>query len=194
MNLVSPLGPFVLLIMRIQTLIEHARLTSTDAYVPWDVWGRDTVIVGGVPMLSGAHSGLCPLVQGVYVIVVGTDDTPDANASHPHLILRTFDLSRWGRSVLGGGRAELKVLVEDGGQLSLPGVEGLIQRGFDSLGNRKFMYMVRYFRFWRICGGLMLWEELLSWSRGCIARLGVDLSSSNVQLEVVDGPLVLLML
>ena len=143
----QPLGPFVLLIMRIQTLIEHARLISTDAYVPWDVWGRDAVIVGGVLMLGGADSGLCPLVQGVYMIVAGTGDTPDANASHPHLILCTCDLSRRGRSVLSSGTTELKVLFEDGGRLSLPGVEGLVEWGFDSPGNGKFMYMVRYFRF-----------------------------------------------
>ena len=37
-KLVGPNGSKVLLVVRIQTLIEHLRST-TDACVPWDVWG-----------------------------------------------------------------------------------------------------------------------------------------------------------
>ena len=115
------------------------------------------MIIGGVPILGSTNSGPYPLVQGVHVIVMGMDDTrPDDDVSHLHPILSIFDLSRRGRNDLGGGGAELKVLFEDGEGLSLPGDEGLVEWGFDSLSNGMLEYLVSCFRF-----GKWLWTNAM---------------------------------
>ena len=46
MMLSHHLGPSVLLIVRIQTLIERARSKGTDPCVPWDTWGSDAASLG----------------------------------------------------------------------------------------------------------------------------------------------------
>ena len=38
-------GLCILLIVWIQTLIEHVRSASTDTCVPWDEWGRDVAVM-----------------------------------------------------------------------------------------------------------------------------------------------------
>ena len=180
---VSRNGPPFLLIMRIQTLIDHARSTSTDTCVPWDVWGKDTLVMG-VPIRSIAHGGLHPLVQGVHVILVGMDNT--GSCLHP--ILHTFDLSWRGRSVLphrdGGVGTERRISFEDERRFSLQGEEGMIEWGFDSLGDGRFMYLVSCFRFWKSGGRLTLWKEWFFWFGGRVACLGTDLSGSIVQARI----------
>ena len=155
-RLVGHSRPRVLLIVRIQTLIEHVRSTGTDACVPWDVWGRGAAVM---EVLMHGYGGPHPLVQGVRVTIVRMCTkmyfTPGVEENHRHPHLCTFDLSQRGWSVLPrwgeDGRTEQRVLFETGRKLFLQGGEGMVEWGFDPLGDGKFMYLVSSFRSWK-CG------------------------------------------
>jgi len=176
-------APPVLLVVRIQTLIERVCSTTTDACVPWDVWGRGAAVME-FPMRGSARDGPYPLVQGAHVILVKVYDTPVADGSGFHLypILYTFDFSRRGCSLLPlwdeGGGTERRVLFNDGQQFVLQGNEWIVEWEFNPLGDGGFMYLVSHFRRWKRDRRLTLYEEhfLRSWER--VARVGADLSGS----------------
>jgi len=173
-KLVGPSRLRVLLIVRVRTLIDHVRSKGTGARVPWDIWGRGTAVIE-VPMRSQGNP--YPLVQGVHVIIVEmytrmyTYITPgvDENHHHPHLCI--FDLSKRGRSALPlwgeGGGTERRVLYEDGRKLLLQGGEGMVEWGFDPLGDGKFMYLVSRFCRWK-CGDRLTLQSGYSGSGGTL--------------------------
>lgn len=98
----------VLLVVRIQALIEHMYSVSTGDYVPWHKWGKGVVVMG-IPHRSNSSR---PLVQGSHVVM----------ADHPHL--RTFDFSRRGCGVLlRWYGVEWWTLFEDGRVVPLQGKE-----------------------------------------------------------------------
>jgi len=152
-------GPCVLLVVRIQTLIEHVRSTGADTCVPWDVWGRGAGVMH-VPMYGRASGGPYPLVQGVRMLLVKHCTTPGCG-NHDHLHLCTFDLSRRGRSILplwdGGGGTERRVSFEDRQNSLLHEDERMVAWWFDAVGDGKLTYLVSRFRRWKSGTRLMLW-------------------------------------
>ena len=150
----------VLFIVRMQTLIEHERSTIADAWVSWDVWGRDAVAME-IQRRGRTRGGPYPLVQGARVILVKMYDTPGVDGNHhqPHLCM--FDLSRRGCSTLPlwdkGDGTERRALFEEGRKLLLEGDEGMVEWGFDPLGDGRFIYLVSRLRHLQSGGRLMLW-------------------------------------
>ena len=138
-------GQCDLLIVRIQTLVEHVRSMSAGACVPWDVWGRGAVVME-IPTRGPGRSGPFPLVQGVHVVIYVASDG-DRNHHHPHLY--TFDLSRWGCGILplwdGGSGNERRISFEGGRKLSLQGGEGTSDWLVEALGDGRFTYLVSRF-------------------------------------------------
>ena len=155
-KLVGRSEPRVLLIARIQNLIERVHSTSADHCVSWDVWGRGAAVME-VPIHS--RGSPYPLVQGVRVTIVRMYTkmyfTPGVDENHRHPHLCTFDLSQRGWSVLPlwgeDNGIERRLLFEGGRGLFLQGGEGMVEWGFDPLGDGKFMYLVSCFRSWK-CG------------------------------------------
>ena len=175
-KLVSPNGSSVSLVVRIQTLIEHVHSTA-DARVPWDVWGRNSVVIE-VLTPSYARSGPCPLVQGVHAIFV---KLPPAGRNHHHPHFLTFDLSRRGWSILplwDGDGTERRAIFEDGRKFLLQGGGSVVRWRIYSLGDDKLMYLVSCFRRWESTSRLMPSQDQLSSFGWCVARLGVCLSGS----------------
>ena len=156
-KLVSPNGPQVVLVVRIQILIEHVCSMSPDIYVPWDEWGRGAVVME-IPQRAGAYDGSYPLVHGVHMTWVTMAATPgvDGCLSHPHLC--AFDLSWRGLSILPlwdeGGGTERRVSLEDGWHFLLQGSQGMNDWGFYSLADGRFMYLVSRSHFWK-SGGML---------------------------------------
>ena len=139
-KLISPQHTLrVLLIVRTQTLIEHMRSASADTCVPWDVWGRGTVVMK-VPPRDGPY----PLVHGTRMIVVRKSATPGIEGYHHHL--HTFDFSRRGWSVLplcdDGDGVGRRAAFEDGRNLLLQGDQKMVEWRFQSLGDGRFIYLV----------------------------------------------------
>ena len=133
--------PTVLLVVRIQDLIEHVCSTCTDVRIPWDEWGRGAVIVenqvfGYSPSIY-VHD--THLVLFEYSHGFGTGDC---------LRVRIFDFSRRGCSALPlclwdveGSGARRKALFSDGRKsvserFDAAGAGSLSQMG--SLGNGNF--------------------------------------------------------
>jgi len=159
MKLVSHNRSRVLLIARMQTLIEYVRSTGTGACVPWDIWGRGAAIME-IPIPDGALGGPYPLVQGVHVILVKMSTSPSTDGPHPRPCLCIFDLSRRRFSTLPrwdvDGGIEREVPLEDGRQVLLQGDEWMVEWGFDPLGDGEFMYLVSCFRYWESTSRLTL--------------------------------------
>ena len=181
-KLARPRAVPVLLVVRVQTLIEHVRSASTDACVPWDVWARDAAVME-VPTRGSTRDGPFPLVRGVHVILIKVYDTPGADGSHlPHPLLYTFDFSRRGCSLLPlwgeGGGTERRVLFEDGQQSVLQRDEWVAERTLNPLGDGGFMHLVSCFHRWKRGCRLTLYQEKFLRSRGYVTRLGADLSGS----------------
>ena len=150
-GLVSPDGLQVLLIVKIQTLIEYVRSMhmDSDTRVPWEEWGSGAAVME-VPGCICAYEGPFLFIQGVRMTWVYV--TPGVDGLyHPHLC--SFDLSRRGWNILPfrdeGNGTERRVLFEDGRQISLQGHEGMVESQFDSLGDGKFMYLVSRSRRWK---------------------------------------------
>lgn len=145
----------VLLIVRIQTLIGHVRSMGTNACVPWDVWGRDTVVME-LPQSDNGSGGEYPSVQGARVIVVKRTVTPGVDGYRSQL--RTFDFGRRGWGVLPlrdkGNGPERMALFEDGQDLLVQGGWEMVGWGFDSLGDGRFLHVVSRFLCWE-CGGTL---------------------------------------
>jgi len=151
-KLVKPRMSPVLVIVRIQTLIEHVCSTSTDTCdtcVPWDVWGRSAAVME-VQTHGSAHGGPYPLVQGAHVLLVKMHTTSSTDGSSRNHYLHTFDLSLRGCSLLPlwgeGDGTERRVLFEDGQKFLLQGAGWMLEWGFNPLGDGKFMYLVSLFR------------------------------------------------
>ena len=153
-ELVGSRGPRVLLIVRMQTLIEHVRSASADACVPWDVWGSGAVVLGASSS-DGAYGYPLPLVHGTRVIAVQRS-TSISGPDVYHHNLRTFDFSQWGWSVLPlcdeGSGTERRVAFRDGRSLLLQGNEDMDEWKFHSLSDGRIMYLVSRFRHWKIVG------------------------------------------
>jgi len=146
-KLVSYHEPRILLIVRIQTLIEHVRSTGTEACVSWDAWGRDAAVME-VPIRGSARGGPYPLVQGVHVILVEKSPSPSPDGPRLHLCICPFDLSRRSYSALplwdGDGGTEREVSFEGRQPLSLQRDDGIVERRIGSLGDGKFVYQVSF--------------------------------------------------
>jgi len=174
-KLAKPHTSPVLFIVRVQTLIEYVCSTSTDTCVPWDMWGRGAVVME----LPTYGSGPYPLVQGVHVILVKMHVTPSADgSSRDHL--HTFDLGRRGCSLLPlwdkGIGTERRVSFKDGREFFLQVAAWMLEWGFNSLGDGKFMYLVSRFCRWKCGGRLTPCQDQLFWFRVVVARVGADLS------------------
>lgn len=106
----------VLLVVRIQPLIERVCSTGTGANIPWDEWGRDAVIMEN-PVL---RYGLDVHVHGTHLVLL---EMPYQFVQRGCPRIRTFDFGRRGRSVLPlldkSGGAERKALFSDGGEFVL---------------------------------------------------------------------------
>ena len=154
MKLVSHRGPCVLLIVRIQTLIEHVCSMTPDASVPWDMWGRGVAV-----MELPARSDLFPLVQGVHVILAKLYSPPGADRHYTNLHI--FDFNRRGWSTLPpwseGDGTERMVLLEGGRDVLLRGTEITFGWGFHSLGDGSIVYLVSRFRRRKSDGRLTSW-------------------------------------
>ena len=92
----------VLIVVRIQTLIEHLCSVSTDGCVPWDEWKRGAVVmkVPQVPRRGHDYTGSKPFVHGVHVVLMEQYTADDVERSQDSFHLRTFDFSRWGCGTL----------------------------------------------------------------------------------------------
>ena len=147
----------VLFIVRVQTLIEHMGSTTTDACVPWDVWGK-TAAVLEVQTHGTANGGPYPVVQGVHVILVKMHATSGADGPYLNPHFHTFDLSLRGCSLLPfggeGGGTERTVSFEGGQVFLLPGAEWMFERGFNPLSDGRFVHLVSLFRRWKRGGRL----------------------------------------
>ena len=146
-ELVSSRGPRVLLIVRMQTLFEHVRSATTDACVPWDVWGSGAVVLE-TPPRDGANCRPHPLVHGAHMIAVQRSTIPGADGSHHSIYTSNF--SRRGWSVLPlckeGSGVERRVAFKDGQSILLQENEEVDEWKFDSPSNGKIMYLVSRFR------------------------------------------------
>ena len=148
LRLIGRLGLCILLIGRIQTLIEHVRSVSTDGCVPWDKWGRDVVVMDmGVPRHVRPSGVPYPSVHGARVIVIKRSTTSDGYGHRNHL--HTFDFSRRGWNALRlyreGDRVARMAVFEDGQDLLLQGSEVMKEWGFRSLGDGRLIYLVSRF-------------------------------------------------
>jgi len=177
-TLVSPNGPRVFLIVRIQTLIKCVYSTNPDTCVPWEEWGRGGAVMELLDSTS-AYKGPYLSIQGVRAICVnatlGVDGLP-----RPQLQLHTFDLSRRGWSTLPlwdeGDETVRKVLFEDGRQFFLQGGGRIAESRFDPLRDGEFMYLVSRFHRWGGDGMLTPGKGQLYPFRRRVARLEVGLS------------------
>jgi hypothetical protein len=127
---------YVKLAFRTQALIEQACSPSTDRDIPWDEWGRGSVVLD-VP-ISGV---LSVLAQGARVITMEHCTVPGSHRSQ--FRFRTFDFSLRACGTLsdiGEGSESVRVARhEDGRDLLLGGSEDL---GVDSMGDGIFFYPV----------------------------------------------------
>ena len=138
-----------LIIVRVQTLIEHACSSGAEDYVPWDEWGRDATVME-IPIDD--DDGSYPLVHGARVVLVKMGVVPH---------LRIFDFSRRGCSILPpwgeGDGAERMASFEGGQNLLLQGDEDMTGWRLDTLGNGDFVHLVSYFHHWDSGGRLIVW-------------------------------------
>ena len=78
----------ILLVVRINTLIEHVCSTRTDVHLPWDEWGRNAVIMEDLPFGSGFPF----YVHGTHLVMVLT--VPCRRGLMECHRARTFDFGR----------------------------------------------------------------------------------------------------
>jgi len=140
-KLVNPQRPHVLLVVRIQPLIEYICSASTETCVPWREWGRDVVVMR-VPWRYAPY----PLVHGTNMIVVKKSTTPGIDRYHYNLSI--FDFSRRGWSLLlpcdDDGGVGWRAAFERGRNLLLQGSQEMDKRRFHSLGDGRFMCLVSH--------------------------------------------------
>ena len=138
----------VCIVLRTQTLIEHACSVGTNTYIPWEEWGGD-VIVMEMPTFSPTI-----YIQGVHVVGVERRRVSgDVNMNH--MCLRIFNFSKWGHSTLcdEGGEAVRETWYEDGRELLLEGNGNVSRLGLGSLGNGIFYSLVSCLCHWKMSVG-----------------------------------------
>ncbi|KAF9645019.1 hypothetical protein BDM02DRAFT_3120947 [Thelephora ganbajun] len=105
--------PTVLVVVRIQVLIEQKYSLRADSRVPWDEWGRQIVamevLMNSIRLLAFVHSSQVMVVQTFLT------DSWGIRRHQPHCV-RTFDFSRRGFLPLldGVDGTEKRVMFEDG--------------------------------------------------------------------------------
>jgi len=106
----------VLLVVRINALIERVCSTHTDVHIPWDEWGRNAVIMED---RRPPGLGLPIYVHGTHLVMVSS--IPYRNDLRDCHRVRTFDFGRRRCGALPfwdeeGGGAERKALFLDGNE------------------------------------------------------------------------------
>jgi len=138
-------GYHVLLIVRIQVLIEHACSRPTNTYVPWDEWGR------GVAIMEISLTKHCPsiYVHGTHVVALKTVRSRD-NQMESYFIC-SVDFGRRGCGALSLRDGEVcGIQFEDGKGLTVGAAgEGHMYLWGDvqSLGNGRFLKQASYFSY-----------------------------------------------
>lgn len=131
----------VLLVVRIQTLIEHVCSRHTNVHVPWDEWGRGVVITD-IPFTNHSRN-LSIHVHGTHVVTL--EEKPRDDFMQDHFV-RIFDFGRRGRSALslGGGEVCGTEFKDRKGFMFEAIGEGHTQmlNGVQTLGNGKFYHQV----------------------------------------------------
>ena len=137
----------VILAFRKQALIEQVCSLDTDADIPWDEWGRDSMILE-IPISDNPRT----LVQELHVIKVKMCGVRVPGGYKRQLRLRTFDFSLRACGALSdvgeGGEYLRAFRNEDGRDVFLEGSENLSEHGFGSLGNGIFFHPVSCFCNW----------------------------------------------
>ena len=143
----GPDGSCVFLIVRTQTLIEHVRLVGADAWIPWNVWGRNTVVME-IPQSEDADGSPYPTVQGVRVVLMKRSAFPGVHGYRLQLCAFGFGPRGWNTLPLRdeGDGPERRARFEDGQDLLFRGERELVEWGFDSLGDGRFLHLVSRFR------------------------------------------------
>ena len=123
----------VLLVVRIQPLIELACSTRTEIEVPWDEWGRGSVAVE-IPQ-TPASSIYSPTIHGSRLLVMHSIEGTGERRG-----LRVFDFSRKGSAALplsdeSDSGAERKVLFTDRPSCAFEGVDWRELRYLQSVGD-----------------------------------------------------------
>ena len=128
----------VFLILRMQSLIEHACSMSTDVQIPWDKWGRGSVVMDN-PL---GYEFSITVVHGPRMMVIrDAGDGPEGHCS-----IRVFDFSRQGSAALpltdrNDGEAGRRAMFEDGRSCVFE-MDGRAMRGFGLLGDSIAFYIV----------------------------------------------------
>ena len=136
----KPDGRFILLAVRIQALVEGIYPICPNDNVPWEEWGRGTVILE-VPLPS---LELPIYVHGTHLVVVDTSE-----CGRRENLLRVFDFRRRECSTLphwdeGGGTGR-RILFGDGREFVLEdGGYGLSKGGMRSLSDGNFVNLVSH--------------------------------------------------
>ena len=135
-------GPWVLLAVRTDTLIEHTYSTRTEPRIPWEVWGGGAVVME-IPLneIPPDSDDLSIFVHSAYmaiVIRVGSD-VPDYH-------LYTFDFSKRGCHALPlwsgeGNGTERRPTLEGGRKLALEGNQDMYPEDMLFLGNSTMVYL-----------------------------------------------------
>ena len=134
-----PQAPPVMLVMRMQALIERMCSVRTDPHVPWSEWGRDAVMIE-----VQIDTGYMPstFVHGAQVMVVQSLDLDD----YQYHKVRTFDFSKRSTLPLRGeaGVIGRRALFEDGLSSSFQSGGGLYLNVVDlfSLSDGSLFYLV----------------------------------------------------
>lgn len=124
----------ILLVVQIQPLIDRVCSTRTDVHIPWDEWGRGSVIIEKPPRYgSFIH------IHGTHLVALETPyHWQRGRRGYPRV--RVFDFSRNGRSALPlrdgeGGGTERKVMFSDGSEFVLEADEFKVDDDDASWGN-----------------------------------------------------------
>ena len=130
----------VLLVVRLQPLIELACSMRTEIEVPWDKWGRDSVAVE-IPQTPVCNT-YSPTTHGSRLLVIH-----DIEGTGDRRGLRVFDFSRKGSAALplsdeNGDGAERNALFTGGPSCAFEGVDWGGERYLQSLGDSIALYTV----------------------------------------------------
>jgi len=167
----------VLLVVRINALIDHVCSTGTDVHLPWDEWGRNAVIMED-RRPPGFGSPIC--VHGTHLVMVSTMQYQNGLMGYHRV--RTFDFGRRGCGALPfwddkGGGTERKALFLDGNEFEfeVAGVGSMtILR---SLGNGNFFQVSCLFHSAETVPLTETWQDIGGWPRfgRRFGSLGIDL-------------------
>ena len=127
----------VFLVLRTQTLIEHACSMGAGVQIPWDEWGRDAVVMENPSDCSSSSA----FIHGARMLVIRNPlDTPQG-----HYRAHVFDFSRWGSAALplldgSDGGAERRAVFEDGPSCAFEMGDGVNQPYLVALGESVMLY------------------------------------------------------